>query len=159
MVCPQCSGLLKLSESFMFISRVIYTYIFYFPFKWSSLVGTASLVLSNILLIWEELICSSYIRFCHSEQCGNIDSKYWVGQWIPSGFSLRCYGKTQTNALANMIEANMLKSRNTGLLPPFIIYNHLRLFWFLLLNPICKMGALILATYLFIKTLGGKVST
>lgn len=27
-----------------------------------------------------------------------------------------------------------------------------------MLDPICKMGALILATHLFIKTLGGKVS-
>lgn len=113
----------------------------------------------NILLIWEELICLCYTRFCHSEQCGNTDSKYWVGQWIHSGSSFRCHGKTQTKALAHMVEENMLKSRNTGLLPPFITYNHLRVFWFPLLNPICKMGALILASHLFIKTLGGKVST
>ena len=95
----------------------------------------------NILLIWEERICLCYIRFCHSEQCGNTDSKYWVGQWIRSGFSFRCYGKTQTKALVHMVEENMLKSWNTGLLPPFIVYNHLRVFWFPLLNPICKMGA------------------
>ena len=28
---------------------------------------------------------------------------YWVGQKVHSGFSVRCYGKTQTNFLANLI--------------------------------------------------------
>ena len=32
-----------------------------------------------------------------------LGSKYWVGQKVHLDFSLRCYGKSQTNLLANPI--------------------------------------------------------
>ena len=32
--------------------------------------------------------------------------KYWVGQKVHLGFSIRCYGKTQTNFLANTISVH-----------------------------------------------------
>ena len=53
-------------------------------------------------LIYQSLItlCLIYPVDCYSVLIVLI---YWVGQEVHSGFSVRCYGKTQMNFLANPI--------------------------------------------------------
>ena len=67
-------------------------------------------ILTNILVILAEIIiqgiCISHgppkkeIIFYHNIEYVYI---YWVAQNVCSGFSVRCYGKTQMNFLANTI--------------------------------------------------------
>ena len=46
-----------------------------------------------------------------STQGGFQGHAYWVGQKVHSGFSIRCYGKTPTNFLANPIYGCLDKSK------------------------------------------------
>ena len=53
-------------------------------------------------------ICASQALCLLEEWLGNFfckgpESKYWAGQEVRSGFSVRCYGKIRTNFLVNLI--------------------------------------------------------